>query len=372
MNIGVNARLLTSDKFEGIQRYIYETTFRMASVHPEDQFYLFFDRKVHPAFVFPENVHCIVIPLQARHFILWHIWFEYLLPFYLKKYKIDVLYSGDTYLSLNTRVPTLLVCHDLAYIHYPEHIPSTPLFHYRHFFPKYHQKAKHIIAVSEATKSDIIRQFGTDPSKISIGYNAADLKLHPLSDEVKIKVKAKLTGGHPYIFYLGSLHPRKNIIRLIEAFKVFKKQHKSDYKLVLAGRMAWKSEEIEYFIKDTPDVLHIGMIDDNDKKKVLGAADLMVYVSLFEGFGIPLIEAMAAGVPVVSSSVSSMPEVAGDAAILCNPFDIADIAEAISKGISDNLLRQKLIEKGLERVHYFDWNRTAEIIYLKLTEIKVD
>ena len=122
MRIGVNARLLLSENMEGIPRFTFETTRQMALDHPDDDFILFFDRKVKSNFDFPPNVQKIVIPLQARHPVLWYIWFELLVPLYLKKHQIDVFYSADGYLSLRTGIHTVMVMHDLAYLHFPSHI----------------------------------------------------------------------------------------------------------------------------------------------------------------------------------------------------------------------------------------------------------
>jgi len=369
MNIGVNARLILSHKMEGISRYIFETTNRMAVKHPNNTFYLFFDRNIQLELNFSANVHKIVIPLHARHPILWHIWFEYLLPYYLKKYKIDVFYSGDTYMSLSTKTPTLLVSHDLAYLHYPDHIPKFALAHYRYFFPKYHQKSHHIIAVSLATKLDIQQNYNIPSSKITVAYNAVsdlNIDINTLSKEHIMKEYAE---NCPYFCYLGSLHPRKNIINLMEAFTLFKSQYETNHKLLLLGRMAWKSEKIKALLDKNKDIIHVGMVDDATKNKILFASSALVYISLFEGFGIPLIESMALGVPVITSNVSSMPEVAKDAALIVDPNNINEIAESMFEIIQNHNLRDSLIQKGKLRANDFNWDNSAEIIYKKLVEI---
>lgn len=363
MNIAINARFLFSDQLEGVHRYIYETTFRMARAHPEDNFWLFYDRPFSKTLTYPDNVHQIVIPLQTRHPLLWHIWLEYLLPIYFKKFNIDVFYSGDSYMSLRARIPTVLVCHDLAYLHYPDHIPMAALWHYRKYFPKYHHKAERIIAVSESTKQDIIKQYNIDSSKIIVAPNAISGTYHIMHPEEKQIVRKEYTNGKPYFIYLGALHPRKNIVQLIRAFNQFKNTYKTAHQLVLAGRMAWKSSEIQLLIANNPDIYHTGFIDADEKKKILGGADALVYISLFEGFGIPLIEAMASGIPVITSSVSSMPEVVADAALLVDPTDNYAISEAMNSIISQPDLSKDLINKGLKRFKAYDWEKTASIIY---------
>jgi glycosyltransferase involved in cell wall biosynthesis len=372
VNIAVNARFLYSEQLEGVHRYIYETTVRMAAAHPEDRFVLFYDRAYSKALIYPENVVQVIIPLQTRHPLLWHIWLEYLLPYYFDKYQIDVFYSGDTYMSLRAKQPTVLVCHDLAYLHYPGHIPFAAKWHYRRFFPEYHRKAAHIIAVSESTKKDIVQQYQISPEKITVAPNAVNESYKVLNPDEKQDVRNSYTDGCPYFIYLGALHPRKNIIQMIHAFRIFKDQYQSRHKLILAGRLAWKSGDIEAAMANNPDIIHTGFVGAQEKKLLLGGAEALVYVSLFEGFGIPLLEAMASGVPVITSSVSSMPEVAGSAAVLVDPNDCDAISEAMYQISHDGHIAQNLIQEGLKRYRQFDWNSTAEIIYDRIKEVLHD
>ena len=245
MRIAVNARELLKGRMEGIGRYIFETTRRMVLDHPEDEFFFFFDRAYDPSFIFAENVTPIVVHPQARHPILWYLWFEWGVPYYLRKLDIDVFYSGDTYASMKTDVPTLIVCHDIAYKHYPDHLRTSHRKYYQNNFPKFHKKANHIVAVSNFTKEDIVETYQVSPDKVTIGYNATPKGFAPKSEEQKQSIREELTEGHPYFMYVGSLHPRKNVVNLIKAFDLFKKTNKTDHKLVLVGRMAWKNEELQ-------------------------------------------------------------------------------------------------------------------------------
>lgn len=366
MNIGVNARVLTSENMEGVARYIYETTRCMAMAHPDDRFILFFDRNVKSQFDFPANVSKVIVPVQARDPILWYIWFELLLPIYLKWYKIDVFYSGDGSLSLRTNVPTLLVTHDLAYIHHPDHISKRYLSYNKVYVPKFHQKASSIITVSHYVKNDVINKFGVDPSKIHVAYNAVN-KLDQQSLTSSSDEKTQI--NHPYFIYVGSLHPRKNIIRLIDGFLRFKSLTNNDYKLVIAGRLAWKSDDIKQKLTSSPDIIYLGMVSEQKKNELISKAVALAYISVFEGFGIPIIEAMRLSVPVITSSVTSMPEVAGDAALLVYPFDINSIASALTTLSNDQDLRTDLIKKGNERYQYFSWEKSGDIIYNELLKI---
>lgn len=366
MNIGVNARVLTSENMEGVARYIYETTKCMAIAHPNDRFILFFDRNVKAPFDFPANVSKVIIPVQARDPILWYIWFELLLPIYLRWYNIDVFYSGDGSLSLRTNVPTLLVTHDLAYLHYPDHISKRYLSYNKKYVPKFHETAVSIITVSHYVKNDVVNKFGIEPSKIHVAYNAVD-KLDQKS--VSSETDDKTHIDHPYFIYVGSLHPRKNIIRLIDGFLRFKSLTDNDYKLVIAGRLAWKSQDIKQKLSSSPDVIYLGMVSEQMKNELICKAEALVYISVFEGFGIPIIEAMRLGVPVITSSVTSMPEVAGDAALLVDPFDINSIANAMKTLSNDKDLKEGLIKKGNEHYQYFSWEKSGDIIFNELLKI---
>lgn len=372
MKIAVNTRELLKGRMEGIGRYIYETTRQMVLDHPEDEFYFFFDRKFDESFIFAENVTPIVVYPQARHPILWYLWFEWSVPYYLKKYDINVFYSGDTYASMKTNIPTLLVCHDIAYKHYPNHLRASHLAYYQKNFPKFHKKADHIVAVSEYTRKDIIDTYSLAPDKVSIGHNATPKGFSPLNEVQKQTVKDNLTSGAPYFIYVGSLHPRKNVVKLIQAFDKFKKQYSTPHKLVLVGRMAWKNEELKHTYQSTEyrdDIILTSHVSNNNLPKYFGAADALTYVSVFEGFGIPLLEAMSSGTPVLTSNVSSMPEVAGDAAVLVDPHDPQAIVDGMHLIVSDKDLQKELVRKGLRRVQDFSWSKTSNHIYQKLRSI---
>ncbi len=365
MNIGVNARLLVNNRMEGIPRYIFETTRHMALSHPEDQFFLFFDRKVNGLPTLPQNVRHVVVPWHARHPFLWHIWLEYTLPLFFKKYKIDVFYSGDGYLSLRSKMPTVMAIHDLAYLYFPQHIPLSSVIHYRKFVPKYLKKACHVMTVSQYVKKDLCSQFQIAPEKISVAGNAVDVhsipSVRPLPDR-----PGKLIENTPYFLYVGAVHPRKNILHLIEAFTLFSHGRAEKFSLVIAGRLAWKSTEIQKALETTPDIIYLGSVSEEEKYSLIQNAMAVTYVSLFEGFGIPILEAMACGTPVITSSTTSMPEVAGGAALLADPEKPESIAAQMQK-IADNPgLRKNLSSEGLQRCHAFSWQTSAETIYQAL------
>ena len=366
MRSAVNTRLLLKGKMEGIGWFTYQTLEKIVRNHPEHEFFFFFDRPYDPQFIFAPNVTPVVVHPQARHPILFYIWFEWSLPFMLRKYKIDLFLSPDSYLSLATKVPTCLVIHDLAFEHYPEHFVLSHRMYWRHFSPLFAKKATRIATVSTFSKNDISERYGIDKSKIDLVYNGAHDEYKPLDNTTREAVKQQYADGCEYFVFAGALHPRKNIVNLLKAFVIFKKRQHTNMKLVIAGRLAWKYEEVEQMKASMPfkeDVKWVGYMNVDELSKVIGSAYALVYASLFEGFGIPILEALECGVPAIVSNTSSMPEVAGDAALLVDPNDANDIADKMHLLYKDEALRKKLISNAQEQIKKFDWARSAENLW---------
>ena len=371
MRIAVNARVLQKGRMEGVARYIYEVTRRMVANHPEHQFIFLFDRPYDSDFVFADNVTAVQIGVPARLPILFKLWFEYSVHSALKMHKADVFFSGDAYLSLRSKVPVVMVSHDLAYLHYPKHLPDHHLRYYKKYFPKFHKRADAIIAVSQATKDDIVKQYGIAAEKITVGHNASPEGFAPVDEAIKTEIRNQYSEGKPYFFYLGSLHPRKNIVKLIEAFSSYKAKYNTEHHLVIVGRPAWNFDQIQKAYNTSPYKHEIHMYHDIKKevKEMLASAEALIYISTFEGFGIPILEGFSSGVPVITSNISSMPEVAGDAAILVDPTDTSEIVEAIHNMVTDQSLREDLVKRGHDRALIFDWDRTAEVVYDSIMKV---
>ena len=361
MKIAVNTRLLLKDKLEGIGWVACETLSRIVKAHPDDEFYFLFDRKPDPKFIFAENVKPVVLFPQARHPFLYIIYFEISVRRTLRKIKPDVFVSTDAYLSLHSKTPQIAVFHDINFEHFPQDFPGIALWHYKRYFPRYARKAAKIITVSEFSKKDIIENYGVEPDKINVVYNGANEGFKPLSEEEKIQIRNKYSAGYQYFMFVGSLHPRKNLARLFPAFDIFKDKTNSDVKLLIVGEKRWWTEPIQKAfeaMKHKDDVVFVGHLQMDELNRVTAAALSSVYVSYFEGFGIPIIEAYRCDVPVITSNVTSMPEVAGDAALLVDPFDVQSIADAMVQMLDENV-RTTLIEKGRRRHHDFSWDKAA-------------
>jgi glycosyltransferase involved in cell wall biosynthesis len=366
MRIAINTRFLLKGKLEGIGWFTYEIIRRIVLNHPEHEFIFLFDRPYDAHFVFAENVTPIVISPPARHPILWYVWFEISVKRALKKYNIDLFISTDGFLSLSTEVPTLLVLHDLAFEKFPKHIPFKFRYFLQKFTPKYAFKAKQIVTVSEFSKSEIINLYGIDAEKISVVHNGANKMYAPLLWHEKETVKEKYALGCEYFVFAGALHPRKNVVALLQAFALFKKRQKSNMKLLIIGRFAWNSNEIEKTLKEHPfknDVIRYNYMQVEELCKVIGGAYGLTFVSLYEGFGIPVLEAIQCNVPGIVANVSSLPEVAGETALYVNPNDVDDIANQMCIFYKNEHLRETLAKNCATQSRKFNWDESARKFY---------
>jgi glycosyltransferase involved in cell wall biosynthesis len=366
MNIAVNTKFLLADYLEGYGYFIYETFKRITQAHPEHQFIFIFDRPYDKRFVFEKNVIGVVTGPAARHPLLWKLWYDIKIPSVLKKYKADVFVSADGFCSLRTKVPQCLVVHDLAFLHYPSFSKKSHLLFYKRYTPKFLEKAASVATVSQFSKQDIINQYKSEATKIDVVYSAVKDIFQPVTDEDKVSTKNKYTDGKEYFVYAGAIHPRKNLLKLLKAFSVFKKRQQTNMKLVLAGRLAWKYESFIENLKSYKyrnDVVMTGYVEETELVKLIGSAYGMLYPSLFEGFGVPVLEAMQCDVPVITSVNSSMQEIAKDAALFADADNHKDIADKMMLLYKDENLRKELIQKGKKATTDYSWDRTAELLW---------
>jgi glycosyltransferase involved in cell wall biosynthesis len=366
MKIAVNTRLLLKGKLEGIGWFASETLRRITRSHPEHQFLFLFDRPFSEEFVFSGNVTPVVVSPQTRHPLLWYKWFEYSVPPVLKKMKADFFLSPDGYLSLAARIPSLPVIHDISFMHYPEFNPWLTGSYYRHFFPKFALKASRIATVSEYSKKDIEGTYNIPGEKIDVVYNGANLIFNPVSLEDKILTRRELTGGHDYFLYVGSFHERKNISGLLEAYDSFRKKTGKAIKLVLAGEKMYSYNLMARTLAKMDfreDVIFTGYLEPPALLRLYGAATAMIYIPWFEGFGIPVLEAMYCDVPVIVSNRTALPEIAGGAAHLVDPSNMDSVVEGMIRVTSDESYRKKLIAGGWLVREKYSWDLTARLLW---------
>jgi glycosyltransferase involved in cell wall biosynthesis len=362
VRIGVNTRLLLPHRLEGIGRVSHEILKRLVRSHPEVEFYFFFDRKPADEFVYGANVKPIVVFPQARHPILYWIWFEHQIPSYVRKYGIQLFFSPDAYLSTRLNIPQVPIFHDLAFEHFPETIPLFERWFHRYYFPRYARIAKKMIAVSEATREDLVRTYGVDRDRITVIHNGYDPALfRPVPEEEKRKARERYAGGSPYFLSVATIQPRKNLNRLLIAFDRFRDEVREPVKLVLVGRKGWKVKQaLAYYerMKYRDDVLFTGYVEAENLPSLYAGSIALCYVSVYEGFGLPILEALACHSQVVFSNVSSMPEVAGPFGIPVNPLDVDAIVEGLRRAYLEPLqLDLSALESHLWR---FSWDEAAK------------
>ncbi|MBS1650839.1 MAG: glycosyltransferase family 4 protein [Bacteroidetes bacterium] len=365
MQIVVNCRFLLKDKLQGIGWFTFQTLKRIVLKNPSVHFIFLFDRMYSDEFIFGENVTPIIISPQARHPILYIIWFQFSVKKLLNRLKPDLFVSTDGNICLGAKCKQISVIHDINFHHFPSDLPKAESIYHNYFYPKYAQKATRVVTVSEYSKSDISKNYAISTNKIDVVYNGINSFFNPISETDKIKVKEKFASGNNYFVFIGSIHPRKNIVRLIEAFAMFSKTN-PHYKLLICGPKFWGEKEIEITIKKNNLanlVVFTGRLSDEDLNLVLASATALTFVPYFEGFGIPLLEAMQCETPIICSNTSSMPEVAGEAALYVNPFEINEIAKAMQEIASNEALRKSLIEKGKLQKQKFSWDNAADLLW---------
>lgn len=354
---------MLKNKLEGIGWFTFEIFSRVVRNHPEVEFYFLFDREYDDSFVFEKNVTPIVVSPQARHPILFRVWFNWSVKKALKKIQPDLFISPDGYLSLTTDVKQLAVIHDLNFEHFPGSMPKKNLNYYKKYFPLFARKATRIATVSETSKMDISMTYNVDSNKIDVVYNSAGDNYFEIQENEKLGVRDKLTDGKPYFVFVGSINERKNPVRLIQAFDLFKDQTKSEMKLVFVGSKMWNYPDFDdayHSMNFQDDVVFTGHISQKRLNEIVSASRALAFVSYFEGFGIPLVEAMKSRTAIVASNYSVMPEICRESALYVDPFNVNDIAEKLTEIASDDSLRDELISKGDKQQLKYSWDDSAE------------
>lgn len=374
MKIVVNTRLLLKDKLEGIGLFTFEILSRVVKQHPQHTFYFIFDKKFSEEFIFEKNVIPVVSypPTRLPFLITW--FFQKRIPKLLKKLDADIFISPDGWIPCKTDIPIINVIHDINFLHHPEFIPKMYRAHFKKWFPCFVKNATKLITVSEFSKKDINQNFNIPLNNISVIFNGISSHFKALDDITIQQTRKKYTKGQAYFIFIGSIHPRKNLENILQAFLQFKEKTKAPIKFVVVGSQMFKTSKQKLsdnlqLMKD--DILFLGRQDNLKLSKLLGSALALTYISLYEGFGIPILEGFQAAVPVITSNVTSMPEVAGNAAILVNPLKIAEINDAMQKIWADQKLRAELIAKGKSRVKQFSWDDSAKKFWDVIDSIDV-
>ena len=366
MKIVVNTRLLLDGRLDGIGWFAYQSLKRITRQNPDVHFVFLFDRPYNEKFIFADNITPLVLSPPARHPFLYYYWMQFAVKPLLNRMKPNLFLSPDGLLALGAKCKQLPVIHDINFVHYPKDLPFFTRHYYNHFFPKFAKEASRIATVSEFSKKDIAANYHISPSKIDVVYNGIHGYFDVVSKDIKIATKTKYTKGADYFIFVGSLHPRKNILRLLKAFHLFKTETKSNFKLVLAGAIFWGENEMVELMKNLQienEIVFTGRIANEELKNLIASAFALTYLPYFEGFGIPIVEAMQCGTPILAANTSCLPEIAGDAAIYANPFDENEIKHAMLTLYEDAEIRSNLIRKGLEQKNKYSWDKTANLLW---------
>jgi len=364
--IAVNTRFLLPEKLEGIGVFTFEIFSRMAKQHPEIDFIYLFDRPFDTHFITSENITPKVLFPPARHPFLWHWWFQFSLKKFLEHEQPDLFISPDGFIPLKCKVPCISVIHDLNFEYFPQFVPFLVRKFYKYFFPKFARKAARIVTVSNFSKKNIEAAYHIFSNKIEVVYNAASAGFKPLLPEEKDQAIFHFSQGKPYFAFVGAINPRKNIGNLLLAFNKFKHTDQHNYNLLIAGNAMFKTAEIARIyqgLKFKNNIIFTGRIPEAQLPNFVGGAHALVLVSHFEGFGIPLVEAMACAVPVIAARNSAMPEIVGVGGVLVNSESIEEIADAMYAITAKPRFYEQLKANAAAESVRFSWDASAEKMY---------
>jgi glycosyltransferase involved in cell wall biosynthesis len=359
MLIGIDASRVMRARRTGTEAYSLHLIRTLIQPNSTHQF------RLYTPVPFPPNLVGVDdgIVSEVRVIPFPRLWTHLRLAWELSRHPPDVLFVPAHVMPVICPVPAVVTVHDLGYLAYPQAHRSFDRWYLDWTTRRHTRVAAHIIADSQATQSDLIDHYRTQPGQITVVYPGREESLARVNAAATIAaVKRQYGIRDEYLLYLGTLQPRKNLLRLVEAFA---RLPSSTAGLQLYDQLFTRVESLKLGDR----ILFPGYVADDDKAALISGATALVYPSLYEGFGLPVLEAMACGTPVLTSNVSSLPEVAGDAALLVNPLDIDDIAAGMSRLISDANLRHALVEMGYAQVRKFSWANAAHQVLQVLESV---
>lgn len=360
MKIGV----ITSSIDEGHPSYTvytYNLIKNLNFLDKENEYYLIHHTKMDMD-IYRSNKE-VIVPLPSFKPLEGLFWRFILLPQKLKRQDLDLVHDprGIGLFSFDMPFKKVITLHSLVFRFYPK-MSIRGYASHKLFGTKTMKSVDKIIAISECMKRDVIKYLKVPQNKIKVVYHGKDERFKPLKQNEITEVKKNYNLDFPFILYLGELQPQKNIPNIIRAYYKLKK-YETEYKLVIAGRKGWQYREIFETAEKLnlqKDVIFTGYIPDDDLPKLYNAADLFVFPSIYEPFGLPPLEAMACGIPVITSDRGAFPEVVGDAGIMVNPYDVDGLAKAMHEVLNNDGLKEDMIKKGLERAKMFSWEKCAK------------
>jgi len=358
MRIGIDGRYI-QDHFPGIGRYTYNLVQALTKAAPEDSFVLLHNPKLVNTRYDLETLQSPNLEIVAIEVPTFSLAEQWRLPSIVRGLRLDLFHSPYYIKPYLLLCPSVVTIHDLIPKLYPQYLPS---LWKRAIFEVAIRLAvastRRVISVSQSTRDDLVRLLGVAPFKVSVIPEGVDTRFKPADEKAIFNLRQKHNLPVGYILYLGTNKPHKNLARLVGAFA----KAKTERKLVLAGKEDPRYSEAHEVTKQLglqDRVVFLGRVSEDDLPALYSGAALFVFPSLYEGFGLPLLEAMACGVPVISSSTSSLPEIAGQAAVMVDPLDLSQLARALERVLGDSNLRASMREEGLEQAAQFSWERTA-------------
>ena len=373
MKIGFNAQIISGSD-AGVATYAKNLIKHLVRLNSNHELYFFGS----PDFLdVTEDGRIHLIPTSRSVNGGWKriLWEQFILPSKVKRNQMDVMFYPDHTGSIFRNLKrTIITIHDLSFMAMPETFPFTTRTYKSLAVQQSIRKADLIIAVSQATKNECIRLLNIPEDKIKVVHNGIDKSFKKnIEKDLLDNARRKFGLFGRFILFVGTLEPRKNIVRIIRAYHHLRNSFHVQQDLVISGKKGWLYSEIFHEVERLRLKKHVHFLDyvtQKDLVSLYSLADMFVYPSLYEGFGFPPLEAMACETPVVSSNISSMPEVLGDAAVLVNPYSVEEITTAMSKVLLDNELRMKLISRGLERVKNLSWEKSSEQLLKVFEEIE--
>jgi glycosyltransferase involved in cell wall biosynthesis len=359
MHIGIDARL-THYRQAGISQYILQLIEGLARCETEDQFTILQSYKSKEPLLHRPNFKRRLLFTPSHHRLE-----QLTLPIEISPLRLDLLHSPDFIPPLRRprSCASVITIHDLVFMLYPHFLTKKAA----HYYGQIDQAVLHtdaIIAVSHATKQDIMRLLGVPERKITVIHEAASPIYRPIkSEDVRGRVRARFGIHSPFLLFVSTIEPRKNVPTLLRAFRWLLDHYHPAVKLVLAGEKGWLYEDVMQLLgelKLEEEVIFLGRVSSEELLWLYNAAEVLVAPSIYEGFGLTPLEAMACGTPVVVSNVSAFPEVVGDAGLLVDPHNVEELAIAIWRILDDPDLRASLVEKGLRRAATFSWDKAAQ------------
>lgn len=381
MRVGISGYV--GNRLTGIGRVLINVLEELAKQHPEDEYILFrnFDFKDYDVLSSYNNIQIVDVPYTKESTwknIFWHQW---LFQKLLKKYKCNIAYIPNFTLLLWKAVPTIVSIHDLIEYNVPEKFSKLRMLYRKGICdPLMAMRSDHILTVSQSSFNDIVAYLKVKPSKITLTLNASDKKIFKRYEKGEVEAVISEYGLEykKYLLFVGTIdYPGKNIKTVIEAFFELKaKENLNDFKLVIIGKKGYNSEVIYDFVNSSPykdEVIFTGYLKDEDLPKYYAGASIMLYLSLFEGFGLPVLEAMSCATPVVCSNTSCFPEIVQELDVMVSPTDVVDVENKILKLLSDNDYYNNISGKCYEKSLMYTWASSAKSYYkafLKINKIR--